>query len=143
MTNRLIKPSENFREEIEPALAVYLNDPLSKRLANNLARAVDHHLTWTFEYYKDVDPSRLSGSSNEKEFRRQLISQCPELRIMNDLSDAAHHRFLRRPNDPPRATVASTAAYSTEAGELYVTDHKAPFFRAAVKAVDFWRGWED
>jgi hypothetical protein len=139
----LIKPSENFCEEIEPALAEYLKDPRCKRLANNLARAVDHHLTWTYEYYTEVNPTRLAGSSNEKEFRRQLISQCPELRMMNDLSDAAHHRFLTRRSDPPRITSASTAAYSVEAGELYVTDYKAPFGPAALKSVDFWRRWKD
>jgi hypothetical protein len=138
-----LKPSENFREEVEPALAEYLKNPRSKRLANNLARAVDHQLTWTFEYYKTVDPTRLSGSSNEKEFRRNLISQCPELRMMNDLSDAAHHRVLTWPNNPPRVTVASTAAYSIEAGELYVTDYKAPFRPAALNSVDFWRRWKD
>ena len=70
----LIKPSENFPEEIEPALAEYLKDPRCKRLANNLARAVDHHLTWTYEYYTEVNPTRLSGLSNEKEGEPLLLS---------------------------------------------------------------------
>jgi hypothetical protein len=141
MTNGLTKPSERFSHEIEPALADYIKNPLSQRLANNLARAVDHHVDWTFEYYKTVDPSRLYGTSDEKSFRRKLLRQCPQLQTMNDLSDAAHHRFLTRQNDPPRTVVTSTAAYSAKAGALYVRE--SPFLLAATKAVDFWRAWKD
>jgi hypothetical protein len=50
MNSGLTKPSERFIEEIEPALADYIKEPLSERLANNLARAIDHHLDWTFDY---------------------------------------------------------------------------------------------
>jgi hypothetical protein len=101
MNSGLTKPSERFIEEIEPALADYIKEPLSERLANNLARAIDHHLDWTFDYYRKVDPSRLNGAGDEKSFRRQLFPQCSQLRMMNDLSDAAHHRFLTRSNDSP------------------------------------------
>jgi hypothetical protein len=52
--------------------------------------------------------------------------------MMNDLSDAAHHRFLDRPNDPPRITVTSTAAYSqvNSAGgvQLYIQATQTPVF---------------
>jgi hypothetical protein len=143
MTNGLTKPSERFRQEVEPALAEYRLDPLSERLANNLARALDHHAEWTFAFYRDVDSSRLCGATNEKSFRRQLLSQCPELQMMNDLSDAAHHRFLTWPNDPPRVIDTSTAAYSIQAGELHVPNYHATFSSAATKAVDFWRKWKD
>ena len=108
MTNGLTRPSERFIQEIEPALAEYNKGPLSERLANNLARAVDHHLDWTFDYYRKVDPSRLNGAGDEKSFRRQLLQQCSQLQIMNDLSDAAHHRFLTRPNNPSRIVDTST-----------------------------------
>ena len=59
-------------------------------------------------------PIRVASmaQTNPKSFRRQLLGQCPGLAMMNDLSDAAHHRFLDRPNDPARITVTSTAAYS-------------------------------
>ena len=97
-----MKPSELFRREIKPALDDYLAHPLDERLANNVARAIDHFADWTFKYHKEVDPSRLSGATDEKSFRAQLLPQCPELQMMNDLSDAAHHRFLDRPNNPPR-----------------------------------------
>ena len=55
MSDELIKPSDQFRREIEPALDDYLKDVGSERLANNLARAIDHQVDWTFEYYKKVD----------------------------------------------------------------------------------------
>jgi hypothetical protein len=112
MSNGLIKPSEQFQRQIQPALDDYLRDPGSERLANNLARAVDHQVDWTFEYYKQNNPSRLNGASDVRSFRRQLLKQCPELQMMNDLSDAAHHRFLTWPSDPPRITVESSSAYS-------------------------------
>jgi hypothetical protein len=115
MTNGLIKPSERFRQEIQPALDDYLKELGSERLANNLARAIDHQVDWTFEYYEQTDPRRLNGAKDEKSFRRQLLGQCPELAIMNDLSDAAHHRFLNRPSNPARVTVTSSAAYSVQA----------------------------
>jgi hypothetical protein len=136
-------PSERFHQEIEPALDEYRKDRLSERLANGLARAIDHQSDWTFAYYKQVDPSRLNGAKDEKAFRRQLFKRCSELRMMNELSDAAHHRFLDRPSDPPRAVTASTAAYSLKDGELYVPKHETHFLPAANKAFDFWRDWED
>ena len=149
MSDELIKPSDQFRREIEPALDDYLKDVGSERLANNLARAIDHQVDWTFEYYKKVDPCRLNGAKEPKSFRRQLLPQCPELAIMNDLSDAAHHRFLDRPNDPARITVTSTAAYSpvhsgqSDGVQLYIQATETPFLSVARKAVDFWRQWKD
>jgi hypothetical protein len=147
MTNGLIKPSAQFQREIQPALDDYLTDVGSERLANNLARAIDHHVDWTFEYYKRTDPRRLNGANDPKSFRRQLLGECPGLAIMNDLSDAAHHRFLDRPNDPARITVTSTAAYSqvNSAGgvQLYIQATQKPFLSEATKAADFWRQWKD
>ena len=48
--NSLTSPSARFQSEIEPAWKEYLSDPLVERKANNLARAIDHHLDWTFKY---------------------------------------------------------------------------------------------
>jgi hypothetical protein len=44
----------------------------------------------------------IVGASDPKSFHQQLLGQCPELQMMNDLSDAAHHRKLTRSNNPPR-----------------------------------------
>jgi hypothetical protein len=80
--------------------------------------------------------------------------------MMNDLSDAAHHRKLTRSNDPPRVIVESTAAYSLQptsspppggsvelyisgSVELHVSGYEKPFLPAAMKAVGFWRDWQD
>jgi len=155
----LIKPSERFRQEILPALDDYLNDSVSERLAHSLARALDHHVDWTFEYCNQNDQARLNGATDPKSFRRDLLGQCPELQMMNDLSDAAHHRFLTRRNDPPRVVVESTAAYSLQPSsestggsvtlcasgsvQLCVSGYDKPFLPAARNAVDFWRQWKD
>jgi hypothetical protein len=40
----LTKPSERLRENVEPAVSEYLQNPLSKRHANALAGALDYHL---------------------------------------------------------------------------------------------------
>ena len=88
-TCQMRKPSETFRQFIEPAYDDYLKDPLSERLANNLAAALNHQVDWTFIYYKAVDPSRLDGAPEVKSFRRKLSVQCQPLQIMNDLADAA------------------------------------------------------
>jgi hypothetical protein len=143
MTSGLIKPSERFSQTVQPALDDYLNEPFSQRRANVLASAIDHHVDWTFAYYAKVDPPRLNGAKNERAFRVTLLSECEELRMMNDLSDAAHHRFLTWPNNPPRIIDTSTAAYSIEAGKLHVRKYEKPFLPAAVKAVDFLRNWKD
>jgi hypothetical protein len=143
MSNGLTKPSEIFRREIEPALDDYLAHPLDERLANNIARAIDHFADWTFKYHKEVDPSRLSGATDEKSFRAQLLPQCPELQMMNDLSDAAHHRFLNRPNNPERVVTESTAAYSVQNGQLYVPKYGKEFGPSVRIAANFWRHWQD
>jgi hypothetical protein len=46
------KPSERFATEVEPALAEYRADPTNQRRANDLARAIDHQLDWTYQYYR-------------------------------------------------------------------------------------------
>src|SRR5215831_8946314 len=69
-------------------------------------------------------------------------AQCSELQIMNDLSDAAHHRFLTWPNNPPRVVVQASAAFSLqsptggESVQLYISTY-GPFLPAATKAVAF------
>ena len=140
--NELMKPSERFRREIESAYDDYVKDPLSERLANNLARAIDHQTNWTFDYY-EADPSRLDGATDIKSFRRKLLPQCRQLQCMNDLSDAAHHRFLTRKNDPPRVVAVSTSAYLQQSGALHVPAYETPFLPAANEAVEFWRNWQD
>jgi hypothetical protein len=143
MIQGLTTPSERFRQEVEPALADYDRDRLSERLANNLARAIDHHVDWNFQYYKAVGASRLNGAKDTKEFRATLLSQCPELQMMNDLSDAAHHHFLDRPNTPPRVIDVSTAAYVVQDGQLWVREYEKPYWPSATKAADFLRNWKD
>jgi hypothetical protein len=122
----------------------YKASPLSERLANNVARAVDHHLEWTHVYYLEGDPSRLLGATELKDFRLHLFSTCRELQMMWDISDAAHHRILTRRSIPPRRMVnTSTAAYFTKAEELWVNGYDKPFLASALNAVGFWRRWSD
>jgi hypothetical protein len=139
----MMKPSERYRSVIEPAYNDYVKEPLSERLANSLAAAIDHQIDWAFAYYEAVDRSRLDGATNVKSFRRKLVAQCTPLQVMNDLSDAAHHRFLTRKNDPARAVVASTAAYSMQSGALQIPAYNVPFLPTANGALDFWRKWQD
>jgi hypothetical protein len=137
MSDGLTTPSEVFRLEIEPALADYAKEPLSDRRAKILASAIDHHVDWSFEYYKRVDSSRLGGAADLKAFRRNLISQCPELQMMNELSDAKHHRFLDRPSDPPRVIKESTAALLVQDGQLHVQQYGTAFEPSARAAANF------
>src|SRR5262245_47318955 len=127
MRTDLLPPSAKFQSEILPAAEEYLADPLNERRANNLARAIDHHLDWTFEYYFHGDRSRLMGSTTLQEFRQKLIALCPELQMMWDLSDAAHHRFLTRPATPARVVVTSSMAYSLQGDALRVAGYDRPF----------------
>jgi hypothetical protein len=139
----LTKPSETFRQEIEPVFAAYLKEPLSERLANDVARVTDHHVDWLFAYYQRTDTARLNGSTNVKAFRQSLLPHCPELRMMNDLADAKHHRFLTRPNTPHRIVDTSTAAYAVQSGVLHVNGYNVPFPPAATNVVEFMRNWQD
>jgi hypothetical protein len=145
MSTNLTPPSAKFQSEIAPAQEEYLADPLNERKANNLARAIDHHLDWTFEYYhrEGGDRSRLMGASDLWDFRRKLFDLCPELRMMWDLSDAAHHRILDRPATPERVVVVSSMAYSTQDGTLLVPDYARQFRDAVPQAVEFWSQWQD
>ena len=113
---------------------------LVERKANNLARAIDHHLDWTFKYYDQVDRSRLMGATNLDGFRQKVFGLCPELQMMRDLSDAAHHRFLTRSS---AVVVTSSAAYSVQNSALLVPDYARAFGDSARKAVEFWRQWPD
>lgn len=139
----VVRPSERFAAEIQPALSEYEAQPANERLAVNLARAVDHHLEWTFKYYCEGDRTRLSGAHSLAAFRQQMLGLCPELRMMWDISDAAHHRFLTVPATPPRIVKSATASFSTRGAELWVQNYGRPFRASAHKAVEFWRHWRD
>jgi len=137
------KPSDRFKQDLEPALADYTNDPLCERKANILASAIDRHCDWTYVYLRDTNPSRLGDAKNEKQFLRQLLPQCQPLQIMNELSDAYHHRELTKPSNPARLITESTAAYSVQDGALHIQKWKKPFLPEAITAVDFWRNFKD
>jgi len=115
---------------------------LDERLAKNAARAVDHHLDWTFEYYSKVDSTRLLGANDLNGFREKVFAQCSELRMMNDLADAAHHRFLTRKPES-RIITTSTDAFESREDTLWVLHFDRSFQPALQAAVDFWRRWPD
>jgi hypothetical protein len=138
----LTKPSEILRERVEPALKEYLEEPLSERRANILAKELDAHLEWTYEYCKQTDPSRLDVATLTS-FRTDLLKQHRALHVMSDLADCARHRFLDRPRDPPRVVKSSTSAYYEEAGVLHVQGFNSPFASEARQAFEFWRNRQD
>jgi hypothetical protein len=140
--SKLTKPSEIFRQRVEPAYSDYLQNPLSERHANTLAGVVNAQIEWTYNYLKEVDSSRLNGATL-KSFRTTLLTQHPALHVMGDLADADCHRLLDRAHNPPRMVTSSTAAYYQEAGVLYVSGFDTPFPSAAEQAVCFWRGRAD
>ena len=119
-----------------------MQNPLSERHANILAGALDDHLEWTFKYYEQVNPSRLNGATL-KSFRTDLLKQYPALHVMTDLADAARHRYLDRPHDPPRVVSLSTDAYYEKAGVLHIQGFHTPFPSEAEQALEFWRRWPD
>jgi len=93
MSGLTTKPSEIFRERVEPAYSDYLQNPLSEYRANNLAEALNNQREWTYKYLKEVDPSRLNGATLGS-FRTDLLTKHRALHVMSDLADAAQHREL-------------------------------------------------
>jgi hypothetical protein len=140
--NGYLKPSEVFASDVWPAYEEYRADPLSERRAMNAASAIDHHLDWTFEYYSRVDPSRLIGRSTHSEFRDALFGECRPLRIMWEISDASHHRFLE-PRKVQRRVTAATDAFVEINNELWIVPYKLPFLRTLETAVAYWQRWLD
>jgi hypothetical protein len=87
------KPSEIFRQRVEPAYSEYLQNRLSEYHANNLAEALNNQVEWRYKYLKEVDPSRLNGATLGS-YRTDLLTQHQPLRVMSDLANAAKHRKL-------------------------------------------------
>jgi hypothetical protein len=114
---RMRPPSQIFQERILPAYDEYVADSGYIRRANILAAAIDHHLEWTFEYYKGRDVSRLRGANGLQQFREMIYGLCPDLAMMKDLEDADKHRELRA--DPRRRVFLSTSAYAIKEGRLW------------------------
>lgn len=138
----LLPPSEVFAAEVFPAYQDFVAEPLSERHAKNAARAVDHHLDWTFEYYDRTDRGRLLGANDLGRFREAMFEQRPELRMMWDIADAAHHRFLTR-HVEKRTVFTSTDSFVVAQEELIVLHYNEPFLPALTAAVNFWRDWPD
>jgi len=140
----LKKPSELFRERIDVAYQDYLRDPTSKFRADILASALNNQIEWTFKYYKqEGDKHKLRGATTLKEFRQTVFNDCPDLQLIWDLADAAKHRFLDRPSEPPRVVATSTAAYVVEGNDLRVGPDNRLFSEVASNAVRYWQNWQD
>lgn len=138
----MLKPSEIFQNEVLPAYSDFKTHPLDERLAKNAARAVDHHLDWVYEYYKINNQARLLGHKKLKPFRQEVFKSCGELKIMWDISDAAHHRFLTR-DLHLRTVTTSTNSFTVKDEVLIVQGYKVRFIDALDVAVKFWQSWPD
>ena len=143
MSSLTTKPSEIFRQRVEPAYSDYLQNPLSEYHANNLAEALNNQVEWTYKYLKAVDPHRLHFDATLGSFRTDLLTQHRPLHVMSDLADAAQHRELTFERKPARVVTLSTDAYYEKEGVLYVKHFDTPFPSAAGQAFEFWRKWPD
>ena len=141
MTNSLTKPSVIFNEKIAPAYNEYLSDPKNKRLANILAAALDHHAEWTFQYYKENDPSRLVGVNNPMAFREATFGKCPATQMMWDLAEAQKHLLLTREWRTPKLVHTNSNPYSLHKDELWVDPYNRPFLPEATAAMEYWKNW--
>jgi hypothetical protein len=138
----LTKPSEIFCQKVAPAYNDYLGDPTNEFRANNLAAAVNDHANWTYEY-DNRQKGAHQPSGNLASFRRRLFEDCPDLRVMWDLADAAKHRFLDKDSNPPRTVRASTAAFVPEGNDLRVVGSEKLFSEIAANAVKYWKDRRD
>lgn len=137
----LKKPSECFRDDVEPNYLAFLEDPTAEWLANNAADAIARQIEWAHQYYIETDSSRLPGSGSLKAFRDHLsLNECPDLQLMWDLGAARKHRILTR-NITDRIVTSATSAYSIGEGHFIVDGQS--FDEALKRAVDFWRHWLD
>jgi hypothetical protein len=143
MTNSLTKPSRIFNERIAPAYNEYLSDPKNKRLARILAAALDHHLEWTFQYYKQNDPSRLAGANNLIDFQEATFGKFPTTRMMWDLADADKHILFTMERLVPRLVHTSTNPFSVYKDELWVDPYNKPFLPEVTAAMEYWKNWPD
>ena len=143
MSGLTTKPSEIFRQRVEPAYSDYLKNPLSEYHANNLAVALNNQVEWTYKYLKEVDPHRLHFDATLGSFRTDLLTQHRALHVMSDLANTDKHRELDWPSKPPRVVTRSTDAYYEKDGVLYVNGFHTPFPTEAGQAVEFWRNVPD
>jgi len=143
MSSLTTKPSEIFRQRVEPAYSDYLQNPRSEYHANNLAGALNYHLEWTYKYLKAVDPQRLHFDATLGSFRTDLLTQHRPLHVMCDLADAAQHRELEFERKPARVVTLSTDAYYEKDGVLHVQGFNTPFQTEAEQAIEFWRNLSD
>ena len=143
MSSLTTKPSEILRQRVEPAYSDYLQNPLSEYYANNLAEALNNQVEWTYKYLKAVDPQRLHFDATLGSFRTDLLTRHRPLHVMSDLANAAKHRELDWPSNPPRVVTLSTDAYYEKDGVLYVNGFHTPFSSEAGQAIEFWRNLSD
>ena len=143
MSSLTTKPSEIFRQRVEPAYSDYLQNPLSEYHANNLAEALNNQVEWTYKYLKAVDPHRLHFDATLGSFRTDLLTQHRPLHVMSDLADAAQHRELEFERKPARVVTLSTDAYYEKDGVLYVMGFDVPFSSAAGEAREYWLNFPD
>jgi hypothetical protein len=136
----LEKPSDSFRRLVLPAWQHYRANPTAEWAAIAAARAAHSHHEWLHKYYARYDPERINGATKPHEFRQALEVQCPDIKVVKDVADAAGHRILDRGD---RIVASSTAAFVTDANELYIRDTGRNFADALGNVVQFWANWPD
>ena len=137
----MLKPSEHLQKDFEQNYRDYISDPTIEWKAKNVMQAAYNHLEWTFKYYRETDLTKLPGNKSLSDFRNYIYSQCPDARMMQELAEAAKHRFLTRPG---KIITSSTGAQEMNDGDLVIRDYNNRSFKEAINEVySFWKNRQD
>ena len=93
-----------------------------------------HHLhEFVWHFYADSDPAKVYNTKNPDEYKKHLITKCPEFEVVSELCNYAKHARLTRLGKGGVPTPRPTAAGAPEIRE--VTDRIECTFTNVVAVV--------
>jgi hypothetical protein len=86
-----IHTAADFFDKLQQEYQDFVDDPLSSRHAINCALTAWHLIDWTWAGHKEVVRGLEPSIKTKHEFVRYVISQCPELAIMQCIANGSKH----------------------------------------------------
>ncbi len=157
----LSKPGWFFDNFVNPTYQEFLEQPLALHRAACAMVAVYHFWERLYEYYKENNsphlPQKYRSISGRDKFKDFLISECPDLSLLNVSANAIKHSktkvpegnkffdtgedFLATGATKPSLEYHSTKATLLDQGELVIEDTGKSVSRVLLTVMTFWEKW--
>lgn len=138
-----IENSQDKLKVLELDYKKLIQDPLNISLAEKACSDAWHLADWVFEEKREVN-----NLLTKQNFRENLFLNCPEMRILHDISNCIKHKVLSRPKAQIKETKKHGGSFSSSFSkdfdvsrlEVYLDDGSKIDVDSLLKiSIEYWK----